>query len=47
MEKLPIRIKQTAARWLMKNRWFSRNIVAARWFLHVQDQSMNSWSEQR
>ncbi len=37
MEKLPSRVKQSVARWLMKNRWFSRNILAARWFLHVQD----------
>jgi geranylgeranyl reductase family protein len=36
-EKLPSRIKQFVARWLMKSRWFSRNILAARWFLRVQD----------
>ena len=35
-DKLPDRITQAAARVLMKNRWFSRNILAARWFLHQQ-----------
>ncbi len=36
-ERLPVSIKQAIARMLMKNRWFSRNILAARWFLHAQD----------
>ena len=37
MDKLPSRLKQFVARRLMKNRWFSRNVLTARWFLHVQD----------
>jgi flavin-dependent dehydrogenase len=39
-ERLPAGIKQAIARMLMKNHWFSRNILAARWFLHTQDQPL-------
>jgi geranylgeranyl reductase family protein len=41
IEKLPARIRQAAARWLMKNHWFSRNVLAARWFLHRQDEPLS------
>jgi hypothetical protein len=39
-ERLPAGIKQAIARILMKNHWFSRNILAARWFLHTQDEPL-------
>jgi flavin-dependent dehydrogenase len=39
-EKLPFGIRQAVAGLLMKSRWFSRHILTARWFLHVQDQPL-------
>ena len=39
-QRLPAGIKQAIARMLMKNHWFSRNILAARWFLHTQDEPL-------
>ena len=39
-ERLPAGFKQAAARLLMKSRWFSRNILTARWFLHMQDEPL-------
>ena len=39
-EKLPSGIRQAVAGILMKSRWFSRHILTARWFLHVQDQPL-------
>jgi geranylgeranyl reductase family protein len=40
MDRLPARIKQSLARMLMKNRWFSRNVLAARWFLHAREEPL-------
>ena len=39
-ERLPAGIKQAIARMLMKNHWFSRNILTVRWFLHTQDEPL-------
>jgi flavin-dependent dehydrogenase len=39
-ERLPAGVKQAIARTLMKSRWFSRNILTARWFLHTQDEPL-------
>lgn len=33
-ERLPPGLRHAAARALMKNHWFSRNVLASRWFLH-------------
>ena len=41
-ERLPAGIRQYLARLLMKNRWFSRNILAVRWFLHARDEPLPS-----
>ena len=35
MPRLPAVFRQAIARVLMKNRWFSRSILTARWFLHT------------
>lgn len=40
VERLPAGIRRNAARWLMKSRWFSRNVLTARWFLHTQDRAL-------
>jgi geranylgeranyl reductase family protein len=40
-ELMPAGIRQTIARVLMKNRWFSRNVLTARWFLHTQQKPLN------
>lgn len=36
MERLPGFVKQFLATGLMKTRWFTRNVVTERWFLHTQ-----------
>jgi hypothetical protein len=36
MELLPMGVKQLIAGQLMKTRWFTRHIVADRWFLQSQ-----------
>ena len=40
LDKLPAGFRQAAARLLMRNHWFSRNILTTRWFLHAQDQPL-------
>jgi len=40
MERLPAGFRQTIARALMKNRWFARNILTSRWFLHAWDEPL-------
>ena len=34
------RLRQALARLLMKNRWFTRNFLIKRWFLHTQDRPL-------
>jgi len=34
------RVRQTLAGWLLKSRWFSRNFLIRRWFLHQQDKPL-------
>ena len=38
--RLPAVFKQAIARILMKNHWFSRNILTARWFLHTREKPL-------
>jgi geranylgeranyl reductase family protein len=40
LDKLPAGFRQAVARLLMKNHWFSRNILTTRWFLHAQDEPL-------
>lgn len=40
LERLPIGIKQAIASQLMKTQWFTRSIVADRWFLHSQQPAL-------
>lgn len=40
MERLPIAVKQLVAGQLMKTHWFTRNIVADRWFLQSHQESL-------
>ena len=40
LDKLPAGFRQAVARLLMKNHWFSRNILTTRWFLHAQDKPL-------
>ena len=40
LDKLPAGFRQAAARLLMRNQWFSRNILTNRWFLHAQDKPL-------
>jgi len=42
LERLPLGIKQAVASQLMKTQWFTRNIVADRWFLHSQQPALPS-----
>jgi flavin-dependent dehydrogenase len=41
LERLPPGIKQAIASQLMKTQWFTRNIVADRWFLHSQQPALS------
>ena len=41
MERLPLGIKQIAASRLMKSSWFTKNIVADRWFLHAHEKPLD------
>ncbi|HEY5775177.1 MAG TPA: NAD(P)/FAD-dependent oxidoreductase [Xanthomonadales bacterium] len=34
------RLKQLLAGWLLKNRWFTKNLLIRRWFLHTQDRPL-------
>jgi geranylgeranyl reductase family protein len=34
------RLKRLLAGWLLKNRWFTRNLLIRRWFLHTQDRPL-------
>jgi geranylgeranyl reductase family protein len=36
MEQLPFGVKKLIASQLMKTRWFTKNIITERWFLHTQ-----------
>ena len=38
--KMATQARQLLAAWLLKNRWFSRNFVVRRWFLHQQDKPL-------
>ena len=40
LDKLPAGFRKAVARQLMKNHWFSRNILTTRWFLHAQDKPL-------
>jgi len=40
LEKLPLGIKQIVASQLMKTHWFTKSIVADRWFLHSQQAAL-------
>lgn len=40
-DRLPAVFRRTIARLLMKSRWFSRNILTARWFLHQQQKPLS------
>mgnify|MGYP001811687872 FL=1 len=42
MERLPFGVKQLAASALMKTKWFTRNIVTDRWFLHAHEKPLDS-----
>lgn len=42
MERLPFAIKQLAAAGLMRTRWFTKNIVTDRWFLHAHEAPLDS-----
>ncbi|MBD3609428.1 MAG: NAD(P)/FAD-dependent oxidoreductase [Gammaproteobacteria bacterium] len=39
---LPESWKQKIASWLMRQRWFNRNVVIERWFLHSQQPAMQA-----
>lgn len=41
LESLPLGIKQLVASQLMKTQWFTKNIVADRWFLHSQQTALS------
>jgi len=41
LERLPLGIKQAVASQLMKSQWFTKNIVADRWFLHSQQPALS------
>ena len=45
MEQLPFGIKKIIASQLMKTRWFTKNIVTERWFLHSQQEALPSYSQ--
>ena len=38
--KMTTQARQLLAGWLLKSRWFSRNFVVRRWFLHQQDKPL-------
>jgi geranylgeranyl reductase family protein len=38
--KMATQARQLLAGWLLKSRWFSRNFVVRRWFLHQQDKPL-------
>lgn len=38
--KMSLRFRYILARLLMKNRWFSRNLLIRRWFLHTQEKPL-------
>lgn len=40
--KLSAQARQAVAGWLLKSRWFSRNFLIKRWFLHQQDRPLPS-----
>ena len=42
LERLPFAVKQLAASGLMKTRWFTKNIVADRWFLHAHQKPLDT-----
>ncbi len=42
MERLPFGIKQLAASGLMKTKWFTKNIVTDRWFLHAHQEPLDN-----
>lgn len=40
--RVPQRLRQALARQLMKNRWFARNLLLRRWFLHAQERPITA-----
>ena len=42
MERLPFGVKKLIAGQLMKTRWFTKNIITERWFLHTQQDPLPS-----
>lgn len=40
--KMMAQARQTLAGWLLKSRWFSRNFLIRRWFLHQQDKPIRA-----
>ncbi len=38
--KISAHLRQALARLLMKNHWFSKNLLIRRWFLHAQDRPL-------
>lgn len=42
LERLPLPVKQFFARWLLKTRWFTRNVVTDQWFLQARQPPLHA-----
>jgi len=45
LERLPLPVKQLFARWLLKTRWFTRNVVTDQWFLQARQPPLHAINE--
>lgn len=42
MERLPFAVRQLFASGLMRTKWFTKNVVADRWFLHAHEEPLDT-----